>query len=97
MDISAIDRDAVLSGRLGDEIMSLGASDGTQSILAQNKLPSVLSMKGASASTTGDIVLENPRYFMLTERMDSVASSSQNKTVIKRVRDYLSQYIKITD
>lgn len=79
MDISAIDRDAVLSGKLGEEIMSLGASGGTPSLLSQN-MPSVLSIKGAGASASGDVVLENPRYFMLTERMDSVAGGSARKS-----------------
>lgn len=80
MDISAIDRDAVLSGKLGEEIMSLGASGGTPSLLSQNRLPSVLNIKGAGASASGDVVLENPRYFMLTERMDSVAGGSARKS-----------------
>lgn len=80
MDIGAIDRDAVLSGKLGEEIMSLGASGGTTSLLSHNRLPSVLSLKGATGSVSGDVVLENPRYFMLTERMDSVAGGSTSKT-----------------
>jgi hypothetical protein len=43
-------------------------------------MPSVLSIKGAGASASGDVVLENPRYFMLTERMDSVAGGSARKS-----------------
>ena len=40
----------------------------------------MLSIKAAGDSVRSDVVLEHPRYFMLTERMDSVLGGAASKS-----------------
>lgn len=74
MNINPIDRDAVLSGNLGEEIMNIGTTNQNQlSMINKSKIPSVLSYKGAinsigssQSTVAADVILENPSHFMLT-------------------------------
>lgn len=66
----------------------------SHSTLANNK----------DSTNTQDIVIDHPRFFMLTDRIDSSRSTKKsqgqidsNKNVISKVRTYLSNYLKIDD